>query len=133
MSARERTDSARARARLHAKWQRKLSAENYYVRNINNRNALMCLSTAANSVHTDEFGFVMSYIVNNTEAIVAGSDWSIILRDHFLMARAITWIVTEFDTLSREIQENEQVKAVAFIARSLNRDGDGLDGDGDFV
>lgn len=93
----------------------------------------MCLSTAANSVHTDEFGFVMSYIVNNTEAIVAGSDWSIILRDHFLMARAITWIVTEFDTLSREIQENEQVKAVAFIARSLNRDGDGLDGDGDFV
>ena len=102
------TPSPPAREVLYRKWHRKIPANDFYARNITPQNALMCLSTAANSDRTDEFGFVMSYIVLHVEAIVEGSDWSIILHDWLLMGRAFNWIVTEFETLVREVQVIEQ-------------------------
>eukprot|EP00984_Skeletonema_dohrnii_P015767 scaffold6874_cov74-Skeletonema_dohrnii-CCMP3373.AAC.2 len=97
---------------------------------VTNENALICLSTSANALNPAEFGFVMSYIVRNAQSIFDRSDFSIIVHDYALISRAITWIITEFDLFAREIEEEEQAKAVAFIARALDGHGHG-DGDGD--
>eukprot|EP00986_Skeletonema_menzelii_P010707 scaffold5342_cov83-Skeletonema_menzelii.AAC.1 len=85
-------------------------------------NAWLCLTTTANGDNTAEFSFVMAFIVNHQHAVFDSAGFSIAGHDYRLLARAFSWMITEFEAFGRLQEARRAAAAQAEVVPAWHRD-----------